>query len=77
MARTAFALLAVAALAKSDLSGRHRLSEACAGILRGVVDEMSESRSQRLAPVFSAPCARDALAVSGMGAYLIRDVMPG
>jgi hypothetical protein len=74
MARTAFALLAVAAMAKTDVSGRCRLADFCADIVRTIADEMSESGSQRFAPCLSAPSARDA--ISGMGAHLIHDVMP-
>ena len=49
MIRTAFALLALATLAKNDVSGRARLADACAGILRAFADDVSESHAQRFA----------------------------
>jgi hypothetical protein len=53
MIRTAFALLALATLAKNDVSGRARLADACAGILRVFADDVSESHAQRFAPMVS------------------------
>ena len=74
MLRTAFALLALATLAKNDASGRWRLAEVCAGMWRTLAHDLSESHSQRFAPTVSA--SRDALAMSGIGPHLSRDVMP-
>ena len=74
MLRTVFALLALATLAKNDVSGRCRLAGVCAEMLRAFADDVSESHSQRFAPTVSA--SRDALAMSGLGPHLSRDVMP-
>jgi hypothetical protein len=46
MIRAAFALLALATLAKNDVSGRSRLADACTGILRAFADDVSESHAQ-------------------------------
>jgi hypothetical protein len=43
--RTAFALLALATLAKNDVSGRCRLADVCAEMLRALADGLSESHS--------------------------------
>lgn len=64
MLRTAFALLALATLAKNDVSGRCRLADVCAEMLRALADDVSESHSQRFG------------AMSGLGPHLSRDVMP-
>ena len=53
MIRTAFALLAVATLAKNDVSGRSRLADACTGILCAFADDVWESHSQHFAPMVS------------------------
>jgi hypothetical protein len=70
MIRTAFALLALATLAKNDVSGRARLADACAGILRAFVDDVSESHAQRFAPMVSVCPSRNVLAMSGIGPHL-------
>ena len=77
MIRTAFALLALATLAKNDVSGRARLADACAGILRAFVDDVSESHAQRFAPMVSVCPSRNALAMSGIGSHLFHDVHAG
>jgi len=76
MMRTAFALLALATLAKNDASGRWRLADVCAEMLRALADGVSESHSQRFAPIVSVSASRDADAMSGIGPHLSRDVMP-
>jgi hypothetical protein len=76
MIRTAFALLALATLAKNDVSGRSRLADVCTGILRAAACDVSGSHSQRFAPMVSMCSCRDALAMSGIGQHLFRDVMP-
>ncbi len=76
MIRTAFALLAVATLAKNDVSGRYRLTDVCTGILRAVAGEVLESHCQRFAPMVSVGPSRDGLAMSGIGLHLLSDVMP-
>jgi hypothetical protein len=76
MMRTAFALLALATLAKNDASGRCRLADVCAEMLRALADGVSESHSQRFAPVVSVSASRDADVMSGIGPHLSRDVMP-
>jgi hypothetical protein len=75
MIRTAFALLALATLAKNDVSGRARLADACAGILRAFADDVSKSHAQRFAPMVSVCPSRNALAMSGIGPHLFHDVM--
>jgi hypothetical protein len=77
MIRTAFALLALATLAKNDVSGRFRLADACSGIVRAFADNFSESHSQRFAPTVSVCPSRNALAMSGIGPHLFRDVLRG
>ena len=67
MIRTAFALLAVATLAKNDVSGRSRLADACTGILCAFADDVWASHSQRFAPMLSLCPSRNALAMSGIG----------
>ena len=74
--RTAFALLAVATLARNDVSGRCRLADVCAGMWRALAHDLSESHSQRFAPTVSVSASRDAGAMSGIGPHLSRDVMP-
>jgi hypothetical protein len=76
MMRTAFALLALATLAKNDASGRCRLADVCAEMLRALADGVSESHSQRFAPIVSVSASRDADVMSGIGPHLSRDVMP-
>jgi hypothetical protein len=76
MIRTAFALLALATLAKNDVSGRCRLADVCAEMLRALADDVSESHSQRFAPIVPVSASRDAGAMSGIGPHLSRDVMP-
>jgi hypothetical protein len=73
--RTTFALLALATLAKNDISGRSRLADVCTGVLRAIADDVSQSHSQRLAPLVSVCPSRDALARSGIGSHILRDVM--
>jgi hypothetical protein len=73
MIRTVFALLALATLAKNDVSGRTR--HACTAIFRAFADEVSESRYQRLAPMVSVCSSRNALAMLGIGPDLFRDIM--
>jgi hypothetical protein len=75
MIRTAFALLAFATLAKNEVSWRFRLTDACTGIFRAFAEDVSESHSQRFAPTSVCPSG-DALAMSGIGPHLFRDVMP-
>ena len=75
MMRTAFALLALATLAKNDASGRCRLADVCAEMLRALADGVSESHSQRFAPIVSVSASRDADVMSGIGPHLSRDVM--
>jgi hypothetical protein len=75
MIRTAFALLALATLAKNDASGRFRLADACTAIVRAFTDNVSESHSQRFAPMASVCPSRKALAMSGIGPHLFRDVL--
>src|ERR1700738_5063222 len=77
MIRTAFALLALATLAKNDASGRFRLADACTAIVRAFTDNVSESHSQRFAPMASVCPSRNALAMSGIGPHLFRDVLAG
>ena len=50
MIRTAFALLALATLAKNDVSGRFRLADACSGIVRAFTDNVAESALNALRP---------------------------
>jgi len=76
MIRTAFALLAMATVAKNDVSGRYRLTDVCTGILRAVAGEVLESHCQRFAPMVSVCPSRDGLAMSGIGLHLLSDVMP-
>ena len=76
MIRTAFALLALATLAKNDVSGRCRLADVCAEMLRALADDVSESHSQRFAPIVPVSASRHAGAMSGLGPHLSRDVMP-
>ena len=76
MIRTAFALLALATLAKNDASGRFRLAVACTAIVRAFTDNVAESHSQRFAPMVSVCPLRNAPAMSGIGPHLSRDVMP-
>ena len=63
MLRTAFALLALATLAKNDVSGRCRLADVCAEMLRALADDVSEFAFSALRPhcagVRIAPCRRD------------------
>jgi hypothetical protein len=75
MIRTAFALLALATLTKNDVSGRCRLADACTGILRAFAYDVSESHSQRFAPMVSVCPSRNALGMSGIGPHLFRDVL--
>ena len=75
MIRTAFALLALATLAKNDASGRFRLADACTAIVRAFTDNVSETHSQRFAPMVSVCPSRKALAMSGIGPHLFRDVL--
>jgi hypothetical protein len=75
MIRTAFALLALATLAKNDASGRFRLADACTAIVRAFTDNVAESHSQRFAPMMSVCPSQDALAMSGIGPHLFRDVL--
>ena len=75
MIPTAFALLAFATLAKNEVSWRFRLTDACTGIFRAFAEDVSESHSQRFAPTSVCPSG-DALAMSGIGPHLFRDVMP-
>ena len=77
MIRTAIALLALATLAKNDASGRFRLADACTAIVRAFTDNVSESHSQRFAPMASVCPSRNALAMSGIGPHLFRDVLAG
>jgi len=67
MIRTAFALLALATLAKNDVSARFRLADACTAIVRAFTDNVSESHSQRFAPMVSVCPSRNALAMSELG----------
>jgi hypothetical protein len=76
MILTAFALLAFATLAKNEVSWRFRLTDACAGIFRAFAEDVSDSHSQRFAPTVSVCRSGDALAMSGIGPHLFRDVMP-
>jgi hypothetical protein len=75
MIRTAFALLALAALAKNDFSERCRLADACTGILRAFADDVWECHSQRFTPIVSVCPSRNAIATAGIGLHLFRDVM--
>jgi hypothetical protein len=72
MMRTAFALFAVGTLNVSPCS---RLADVCTGILHAFED-VSESHSQRLAPIVSVCPSRNALGMSGIGRQLFRDVIP-
>lgn len=76
MMRTAFALLALGTLAKNDASRRCRVADVCAEMLRALADDVSESHSQRFAPIVSVSASRDADVMSGIGPHLSRDVMP-
>jgi hypothetical protein len=61
--------------APNDVSGRSRLADACTGVLRAFADNVSQSHSQRFAPPISVCPSRDALAMSGIGRHISRDVM--
>ncbi|MEA3074789.1 MAG: hypothetical protein QOD29_6235 [Alphaproteobacteria bacterium] len=70
--RTGFALFTVGALNVLPCS---RLADVCTGILHAFED-VSESHSQRLAPIVSVCSSRNALGMSGIGRQLFRDVIP-
>ena len=70
MLRTAFALLALATLAKNDVSGRCRLADVCAEMLRALADDVSESHFHRFAPIVPVSASRHAGAMSGIGPHL-------
>jgi|HubBroStandDraft_6_1064221.scaffolds.fasta_scaffold34442_6 hypothetical protein len=67
--RTAFALLALATLAKNDVSGRCRLADVCAEMLRALADDVSESHFHRFAPIVPVSASRHAGAMSGIGPH--------